>query len=255
MHQRLELRRHHEVDEEDREQQHELQRAERVAHVLALARQERGRADRHLHVGDDVLRAVDRGSEVALRGGSPDDRDALLADATDSAGPTAAARRPRRSAAPDTLPGLTIRLRTSSIEAARVSTLRTSTSIFLSTSDSAWRPRRARCSPRGRRCRARRGPSWVARSWSNTIWISGLPASTVDLMSAKRGRPACAAAPARRRPQALEVVARDDDLERCRQREQARAAELVLHAGSPSRLLRISAMRALPRRDPSRAPA
>ncbi len=83
MHQRLELRRHHEIDEEDREQQHELQRAEAVGHVLALPGQEGRRTDRHLHVGDDVLERVDRGSEVALCEVGGDDRDALLADATD----------------------------------------------------------------------------------------------------------------------------------------------------------------------------
>ena len=135
------------------------------------------------------------------------------------------------------LPGLTIRLRTSSIDAARVSTLRTSTSIFLSTQRVARGDFAAHAVARpGRRCRAPTRPSCVARSWSNTIWISGLPASTVDLTSAKRGVGLHAQrAPARRRRADGRGRSPRPRPRAASRGEQARAAELVLHARQTAR--------------------
>jgi hypothetical protein len=80
-----------------------------------------------------------------------------------------------------------MRFSISASDESRVSTLRTSTSIFLSR-----QVYRVATSPRtfattvsaiSRTTRPRR----AARSWSNTIWISGLPSSTVLRTSAKRG--------------------------------------------------------------------
>ena len=104
-----------------------------------------------------------------------------------SAGPTASET--SATAASDTgwaLPGFTIRLRTSSIEEACVSTLRTRTSIFLSRHCQrvATSPRML---PTTRSATSRTArPSCVTRSWSNTMRISGVPASIVERTSVKR---------------------------------------------------------------------
>ncbi len=137
MHERFELRRHHEVHEEDREDQHETQRVER------LRPSPRSGPERNAVVPtgncdlvDDALQRRHGRAEVAVGEVGRDHRDALLADAAHfgRADGQFDARRRRSSGTGQSLPGFTIRLRTSSIEAARASTLRTSTSICLSRS-------------------------------------------------------------------------------------------------------------------------
>ena len=257
MQQRLELRRHDQVDEEDREQHRELQRAERLLHVVALAADGSGHADRHLDGADDALQLVDGRAEVARGEVRGHDRDALLAECAGS--PRGRSRRVTSATAESgsarSLPGFTISVADLLDRGgARVDAAHQHVDLLVAQLVARRDVAAHAVRPRGRRCSRTARPSCAARSWSNTIWISGLPDSTVDLMSLNVLL-ACmrSAHLLGGLAQAVEVVAGDRDFERGREVEQRRPAELVLHAGEPvelgaQRVDRAPAPRAGPRR-------
>ena len=190
MQQRLELRGHHQVDQEDRQAEREQQRTDRLVQLLALA------ADVHADAGAErFLGAPSRCTSSTAVPRSMSRRLAeTIATRTWSArwislGPVVATtsatdvqrHRARR------FRGLTIRRRMSRPRRGRFPARAPARRSCGRGSCSAWPLRRAPCAPPGRRSGAWSGPARAARSWSKRIWISGKPCSTVDFTSAKCG--------------------------------------------------------------------